>query len=62
MPGLTPTAPGQPAPRISRTPTPHPGDLLSTGTPSGYARRPPRLLRPGDAVQTEGRRLGIRAT
>ncbi|MGW1562293.1 fumarylacetoacetate hydrolase family protein [Streptomyces sp. NPDC002144] len=49
-------------PAISRTPTPHPGDLLSTGTPSGYTRRPPWLLRPGDVVETEVGRLGIRAT
>lgn len=46
---------------ISRTLTLHPGDLLATGTPSGvgYARKPPRLLQPGDLVEVEVERLGV---
>lgn len=45
---------------ISHTMTLHPGDLLATGTPAGvgYARTPPRLLRPGDVVEVEAERLG----
>lgn len=45
---------------ISRMVTLHPGDLLATGTPSGvgYARTPPRLLRPGDVVEVTIERLG----
>jgi 2-keto-4-pentenoate hydratase/2-oxohepta-3-ene-1,7-dioic acid hydratase in catechol pathway len=46
---------------ISRTFTLRPGDLLATGTPSGvgYARTPPWLLQPGDAVEVEVERLGV---
>jgi 2-keto-4-pentenoate hydratase/2-oxohepta-3-ene-1,7-dioic acid hydratase in catechol pathway len=46
---------------ISHTLTLRPGDLLATGTPSGvgYARRPPRLLQPGDTVEVEVERLGV---
>lgn len=45
---------------ISRTLTLRPGDLLATGTPSGvgYARKPPRLLQPGDMVEVAVERLG----
>lgn len=45
---------------ISRSLTLRPGDLLATGTPSGvgYARKPPRLLQPGDTVEVEIERLG----
>lgn len=45
---------------ISQTITLLPGDLVATGTPSGvgYARKPPRLLVPGDQVQVEVERLG----
>jgi 2-keto-4-pentenoate hydratase/2-oxohepta-3-ene-1,7-dioic acid hydratase in catechol pathway len=37
-----------------------PGDLIATGTPAGvgYARTPPRLLRPGDEVTVEIERVG----
>ncbi|MGD9622683.1 MAG: fumarylacetoacetate hydrolase family protein [Mycolicibacterium sp.] len=46
---------------ISHTFTLRPGDLLATGTPSGvgYARNPPRFLRPGDVVEVEIDRLGV---
>lgn len=46
---------------ISHTFTLRPGDLLATGTPSGvgYARNPPRFLRPGDTVEVEIDRLGV---
>ncbi|MCX5093998.1 fumarylacetoacetate hydrolase family protein [Streptomyces sp. NBC_00365] len=52
---------GETLAHISRTLTLRPGDLLATGTPSGvgYARTPPWLLRPGDAVEVEVERLGI---
>ena len=45
---------------VSRTITLLPGDLLATGTPAGvgYARKPPRLLTPGDVVEVEVERLG----
>ncbi len=47
---------------ISRTFTVEPGDLLATGTPSGvgYTRNPPWLLQPGDIVEVEVDRLGVR--
>ena len=37
---------------LSATMTLYPGDMIVTGTPSGvgYARRPPRFLKPGDEV------------
>ncbi len=46
---------------ISHTLTLRPGDLLATGTPAGvgYARKPPRLLQPGDTVEVEVERLGV---
>jgi 2-keto-4-pentenoate hydratase/2-oxohepta-3-ene-1,7-dioic acid hydratase in catechol pathway len=46
---------------LSGTFTLRPGDLLATGTPSGvgYARTPPWLLQPGDAVEVEVERLGL---
>ena len=45
---------------LSRTMTLNPGDVVTTGTPDGvgYARKPPRLLRPGDVVEVEVERLG----
>ena len=45
---------------LSETMTLHPGDLVATGTPNGvgYARRPPRLLHPGDEVAVEIERIG----
>jgi len=37
-----------------------PGDVVSTGTPAGvgYARKPPRFLRPGDDVRITVEKLG----
>ncbi|WP_406143662.1 fumarylacetoacetate hydrolase family protein [Streptomyces sp. NBC_01012] len=51
---------GETLSHISHTLTLRPGDLLATGTPSGvgYARKPPRLLQPGDTVEVEVERLG----
>jgi 2-keto-4-pentenoate hydratase/2-oxohepta-3-ene-1,7-dioic acid hydratase in catechol pathway len=45
---------------LTRTMTLYPGDVVVTGTPSGvgYARRPPRLLHPGDEVTVEIERVG----
>jgi 2,4-diketo-3-deoxy-L-fuconate hydrolase len=45
---------------LSQTMTLYPGDLVATGTPNGvgYARRPPRLLHPGDEVAVEIERIG----
>ena len=43
---------------LSSVMTLHPGDIISTGTPAGvgFARKPPRWLRPGDevAIEVEG--------
>jgi 2-keto-4-pentenoate hydratase/2-oxohepta-3-ene-1,7-dioic acid hydratase in catechol pathway len=38
----------------------HAGDIILTGTPDGvgYARTPPRFLRPGDEVVVSSRQLG----
>jgi 2-keto-4-pentenoate hydratase/2-oxohepta-3-ene-1,7-dioic acid hydratase in catechol pathway len=38
----------------------HPGDIISTGTPAGvgFARKPPRWLRPGDEVAIEVEGIG----
>lgn len=46
---------------ISRTITLEPGDIISTGTPSGVGdhRNPPRYLRPGDVVRVEVAGLGV---
>lgn len=40
---------------LSRTMTLEPGDVIATGTPPGvgFARTPPRFLRPGDVVEVE---------
>ncbi len=39
--------------RLSHLCTLEPGDVISTGTPAGvgFARKPPRFLRPGDVVE-----------
>lgn len=39
----------------------NPGDIIATGTPSGvgFARTPPRWLRPGDTVEVEISGIGI---
>lgn len=46
---------------ISRFVTLEPGDVISTGTPSGVGlgRKPPRWLRPGDEVVIEIDKIGI---
>ncbi|MFD4903416.1 fumarylacetoacetate hydrolase family protein [Streptomyces sp. NPDC058411] len=51
---------GETLSHISHTLSLRPGDLLATGTPAGvgYARKPPRLLQPGDTVEVEVERLG----
>lgn len=45
---------------VTRTITLEPGDVLSTGTPSGVAafRDPPLWLRPGDEVTVEVEEIG----
>ena len=49
---------------VSRALTLEPGDVIATGTPSGvgFARKPPRWLRPGDLVRVEITGLGILQT
>ena len=46
---------------ISRFVSLEPGDIISTGTPSGVGlgRKPPRWLRPGDEVVIEIDRIGV---
>ncbi len=46
---------------LSAVMTLEPGDLISTGTPSGVgqARTPKRFLKPGDVVRIEIARLGV---
>ena len=46
---------------LSRIMTLEPGDVISTGTPAGvgFARKPPRWLRPGETVRIEIAGLGI---
>jgi acylpyruvate hydrolase len=48
---------------LSQVMTLEPGDVVSTGTPSGvgFARKPPRFLEPGDVVQVEIEGLGTLA-
>lgn len=45
---------------ISRLLTLEPGDVILTGTPSGvgFARKPPRFLRPGDTVRITVEKVG----
>lgn len=45
---------------LSRGMTLEPGDVISTGTPSGvgFARTPPEYLKPGDVVETEIEGIG----
>ena len=45
---------------LSRGMTLEPGDIMSTGTPSGvgFARVPPVFLKPGDKVEGEVERVG----
>jgi 2,4-diketo-3-deoxy-L-fuconate hydrolase len=49
---------------LSKTMTLYPGDLVATGTPNGvgYARKPPRLLHPGDEATVEIERVGSVST
>jgi 2-keto-4-pentenoate hydratase/2-oxohepta-3-ene-1,7-dioic acid hydratase in catechol pathway len=53
-------SPAEVAAYLSRTFTLLPGDVIATGTPSGVgmARRPPRLLGPGDVASVEIDGLG----
>lgn len=46
---------------VSQIMTLAPGDIISTGTPSGvgYVRRPPVYLRPGDVVRIEVEGVGL---
>ncbi|MBI3646855.1 MAG: fumarylacetoacetate hydrolase family protein [Acidobacteriales bacterium] len=46
---------------ISSIATLEPGDVVTTGTPPGvgFARTPPRWLRPGETVQIEVERIGV---
>jgi acylpyruvate hydrolase len=46
---------------LSQVLTLEPGDVISTGTPSGvgFARKPPRWLRPGETVRVEISGLGV---
>jgi acylpyruvate hydrolase len=46
---------------LSQVLTLEPGDVVSTGTPSGvgFARKPPRWLRPGETVRVEIAGLGV---
>ena len=45
---------------LSAVMTLEPGDVIATGTPGGvgFARKPPRFLKPGDRVRIEIERLG----
>ena len=49
---------------ISRALTLEPGDIIATGTPSGvgFARKPPRWLRAGDAVRVSITKVGVLET
>jgi acylpyruvate hydrolase len=46
---------------LSQVMTLEPGDVVATGTPGGvgFARRPPRFLKPGDVVEIEIEGVGI---
>jgi 2-keto-4-pentenoate hydratase/2-oxohepta-3-ene-1,7-dioic acid hydratase in catechol pathway len=46
---------------LSQGMTLEPGDIISTGTPSGvgYARTPPEWLKPGDLLETEIEGIGV---
>jgi len=46
---------------LSAVMTLEPGDVIATGTPGGvgFARKPPRWLRPGDVVRIEIERIGV---
>lgn len=45
---------------FSRWYTFHPGDIVTTGTPSGVGvgRKPPKFMRPGDVIEVEVSRIG----
>jgi acylpyruvate hydrolase len=45
---------------MSQVMTLEPGDIIATGTPPGvgFARKPPRWLRPGDLVRIEIEGIG----
>ena len=46
---------------ITEVLTLEPGDIISTGTPSGvgFARTPPEFLRDGDVMETEVEKIGV---
>ena len=46
---------------ISQTMTLEPGDVISSGTPSGvgYVRKPPIFLKQGDVVEIEVEGIGV---
>ncbi len=46
---------------LSKSITLEPGDIISTGTPSGvgFARKPPEFLKAGDIVEVEIQHIGI---
>jgi 2-keto-4-pentenoate hydratase/2-oxohepta-3-ene-1,7-dioic acid hydratase in catechol pathway len=46
---------------LSSITTLEPGDVISTGTPSGvgFTRTPPRWLRPGETVRIEIDKIGV---
>lgn len=46
---------------VSKVTTLEPGDVISTGTPSGvgFARKPPRFLKPGDVCRLEIEKVGV---
>lgn len=46
---------------ITEVLTLEPGDIISTGTPSGvgFARKPPEFLKNGDVMETEIERVGV---
>ncbi|TFW27917.1 fumarylacetoacetate hydrolase family protein [Duganella callida] len=46
---------------LSRGMTLEPGDIITTGTPSGvgFSRKPPEFMKPGDVMETEVTGIGI---
>ena len=47
--------------KLSAVMTLEPGDVIATGTPGGvgFARKPPRWLRPGDVVRIDIEGVGV---
>lgn len=46
---------------VSEGMTLEPGDVIATGTPSGvgFARTPPRFMKPGDVIEIEIEKIGV---